>query len=225
MSLTSIRAKLDAARSDAAAAKTFGASSHRFELHPAVPADEVAAFEERLGVGLPADYRAFLIEVGNGGAGPHHGIFPMGTWDAGGHGVVDFRKSKESLGDPSKPFPYEEAWNWSEARLEELQEDDSGDLELEYLSVVVDGAIPICHEGCALRDWLVLTGKEAGHVWHDATADFGGWWPWQDATGAHLTFTRWYEDWLDAALAGKKFLPRSPAAWDERRRIDGILGR
>jgi hypothetical protein len=27
----------------------------------------------------------------------------------------------------------------------------------------------------ALRDWLVVSGPEAGHIWHDATADLAGW--------------------------------------------------
>ena len=44
--------------------------------------------------------------------------------------------------------------------------------------VPVDGAIPVCHEGCAVRDWLVVSGPEAGRVWHDATADMKGWSPW-----------------------------------------------
>jgi hypothetical protein len=36
---------------------------------------------------------------------------------------------------------------------------------------LVAGATPICHHACALRDWLVITGPEAGQVWHDERVD------------------------------------------------------
>ncbi len=65
----------------------------------------------------------------------------------------------------------------------------------------VDGARPICHEGCNLRDWLVVTGSEAGHVWHDATADCEGWKPLAQPGGVQMSFADFYLAWLDDALA------------------------
>ena len=41
----------------------------------------------------------------------------------------------------------------------------------------VNGAIPICHLGCCLRQWLVVTGPEAGNVWDDVRADYAGFKP------------------------------------------------
>ncbi len=58
------------------------------------------------------------------------------------------------------------------------------------------GCIPICHHGCALRDWLVVTGPEAGHVWHDASADNLGIAPVSRPGRARTTFADWYLDWL-----------------------------
>jgi hypothetical protein len=29
----------------------------------------------------------------------------------------------------------------------------------------------MCHMGCALRVWLVVTGEEAGHLWRDGRTD------------------------------------------------------
>src|SRR6266404_2538792 len=65
----------------------------------------------------------------------------------------------------------------------------------------VNGAIPICHKGCAYRDWLVVSGPEAGHVWHDARADQAGLYPVAIATKKRGTFLDWYMHWLHGALA------------------------
>lgn len=98
-------------------------------------------------------------------------------------------------------FPHTAPWNLPAQEIEELQrhEDDQEIIRRYWMPVI--GAIPLCHEGCALRDWLVVTGPEAGHVWHDATADFEGWRPVMDSRGVRATFAAWYSDWLGAALA------------------------
>ena len=59
----------------------FGASRHRYRFNPPLAEREVTAFEQRHGIRLPQDYRGFLIEVGNGGAGPHYGVFRLGEID------------------------------------------------------------------------------------------------------------------------------------------------
>lgn len=51
--------------------RVFGAASHQYKLNPSLPVSVVQAFEGRYGVSLPEDYRLFITEVGNGGAGPH----------------------------------------------------------------------------------------------------------------------------------------------------------
>src|SRR4051794_40138647 len=85
--------------------KVFGASAHQYKLNPRLAVSIVEAFEDRHGLRLPDDYRAFITEVGNGGAGPHYGLFPFGqqddsfdlcSWDEG-----------DLIGDPSKPFRHE----------------------------------------------------------------------------------------------------------------------
>lgn len=118
-----------------------------------------------------------------------------------GHGHAAWRPD-EVVGRPNKPFPHREAWNLSPEEIEKLQGSDDDDEMLSSYWIPVDGAIPLCHEGCALRDWLVVTGPEAGRMWHDATAEYGGWRPILDPSGARSTFEAWYLRWLDAALAG-----------------------
>lgn len=205
----------------------FGAQKHGYSFGPLVPGRTLRAFEKKYGVVLPDDYRAFLEGFGNGGAGPFYGIFRLGEMD---HGFSHRRwKPGVIVGDPGKPFPHTQAWNWPKSRLRALEADESGELDLEYWRPL-DGAIPIAHEGCAIRDWLVITGPEAGHVWNDVTSDYGGYRPWgrgakakkegavtfaSPRRGAHksatpqsrrlprrrLTFFDWYAEWLSTSLA------------------------
>ncbi|MFM7405668.1 MAG: SMI1/KNR4 family protein [Cuspidothrix sp.] len=55
----------------------FGSQKHKYYLNPCLTAAEIIAFEQRHQITLPEDYRNFLMYVGNGGAGPHYGLFPL----------------------------------------------------------------------------------------------------------------------------------------------------
>ncbi|MFC9227489.1 SMI1/KNR4 family protein [Streptomyces decoyicus] len=55
----------------------FGADTHRYALAPPLPRAEIRAFEEAHGIELPPEYRSFTAEVGNGPAGPGHGLMPL----------------------------------------------------------------------------------------------------------------------------------------------------
>jgi len=183
---------------DPKGARVFGAKRHRYVLHPPLEEEAVLRFERKHSIALPADYRAFVIELGNGGAGPYHGVFKLGEMDHN----AGFKPWKlgESVGVPAKPFPHDEAWNLPQTDLERLQASEDDDETLLIYWVAINGAIPLCHEGCALRDWLAVSGPEAGHVWHDATADFEGWSPCTLPGRRRVTFADWYLAWLDKAL-------------------------
>ena len=70
-------------------------------------------------------------------------------------------------------------------------------------TALINGAIPICHEGCALRVYLVVTGAQAGFLWEDRRAEYAGIRPVRLADGAAATFGGWYEEWLSDCLAAK----------------------
>lgn len=55
----------------------FAADHHRYLFGPPVTEQMVAACEARLGVRLPKELRAYYLELGNGGAGPECGVFPL----------------------------------------------------------------------------------------------------------------------------------------------------
>src|SRR5688572_24780153 len=55
----------------------FGAATHRWRRRPALTEGRVVSIEAEVGVALPEDYRAYLTAVGDGGAGPYHGVLPL----------------------------------------------------------------------------------------------------------------------------------------------------
>jgi hypothetical protein len=55
----------------------FGARHHRYTLGPPLGEARVVAIEAQIGVALPSAYRRFVATVGDGGAGPYHGLFPL----------------------------------------------------------------------------------------------------------------------------------------------------
>jgi uncharacterized protein (TIGR02996 family) len=60
---------------------------HAWNLRAPLDADKLAAVEARLGVALPAQYRQYLAELSDGGAGPELGVEPIDSalrsWVAG----------------------------------------------------------------------------------------------------------------------------------------------
>ena len=46
--------------------------------------------------------------------------------------------------------------------------------ETYWSSELINGAIPICHQGCALHIWLVVTGPHAGKLWDDRRKEYEG---------------------------------------------------
>ena len=194
--------------------RLFGSSKHEYRLHPPVDANEISQFEEQNGIRLPDDYRFFITEIGNGGAGPAYGVFKFGEEDDG----FDYCKWSNGylVGDLSKPFVHSESWNhtkefWDKEPeiSDELSEDEEDRLMEEWDSLltaeywspsVMDGAIPVCHLGCAQRQWLVINGPQRGYVWNDFRADQEGIKPNMSSGGTPATFSMWYLTWLQSAL-------------------------
>ena len=200
-----IRDGLERLRNAKRKPKVIGAESHGFELHPRLSEAVVQKFEAKHRIQLPEDYRGFLIQLGNGGAGPFYGIFKLGEMDDS----FEYQNWKEDdgfLGVLSQPFPHAEAWNDLTGQPEETDNEDEYEKAINafdehyWNTILVNGAIPICHEGCALRDWLIVTGPESGHMWHDARAEYGGLSPISIGDTPRVSFLQWYANWLDEVL-------------------------
>jgi hypothetical protein len=191
--------------------RVFGVDVHRFRLNPPVSEVEMVAFEQARDITLPPDYRAFLTAAGDGGAGPFYGVFPLGQADYN-FGLHPWREVDGMVGDLSKPFPMAYAWNdltgmpSDELSGEEQREHDRqmAVFEKTYCeTALINGAIPICHEGCALRIYLVVTGAQTGYLWEDRRAQYAGISPVRLSDGSAATFCSWYEEWLSECVAAK----------------------
>lgn len=216
--------------------RLFGAGFHQYDLNPPLPAGEVEAFETKHKITLPADYKYFITEVGNGGAGPFYGVFPLGEW---GFNKV-LHKFDEGDGGAarklSEPFAHTEAWNlpesfWAQepdpppgtsAEDEERMQEAWDELvENEYFDPqITNGSLPICHRGCGLVQCLVVHGPQKGFVWNDDRADRGGLSPVRDANGRRMTFADWYLAWLQSARDDP--LPPRRGRVRERWKANGI---
>ena len=192
----------------------FGANGHDYALQPPLDAAVVEVFERHHNVSLPDDYRYFITQIANGGAGPYYGVFPFGQHDDG----FEFCAWEDGsmVGDLARPFPHVRAWNLPKSFWENAPEpdpdtppDEEDKLWEEWDEVlaeqywnpaITNGEIPICHLGCALRQWLVINGEQKGFVWNDKRADNHGVSPVHDGAGRQMTFSDWYMSWLNESL-------------------------
>lgn len=226
-----IKSKFEVLKSLDTEFEVFGASAHQYLLNPTLNEKEISQFEKKHHLKFPPSYRDFLMEIGNGGAGPSYGVFPMGFMDYGFDlqewANVDYIYPTRTFrflnsfndtsilyrGAPQEPDFQSHAEYQVEYRL--WEDAYASELELEYwLAHSLDGAIPVCHRGCALSTWLVVAeGKEYGHIWHDDTVDKLGVYP---DVGTHpgpinkqsrVQFEQWYLNWLNKSISwlnGKK---------------------
>jgi hypothetical protein len=183
----------------------FGSEKHEFRRKPPLSEAQICRIEHREGIVLPADYRGFLINVGNGGAGPHYGVFRLGEIDYINITEPWIRMRSYLTGSLSSSFPFTEPWNDLSGRPnpdQMSQEEYKRQLDLfekQYWREI-DGALPICHVGHALRIWLVVTGEEKGNLWRDDRADEDGFYPLEHGKAKRVTFGAWYRAWLDEAV-------------------------
>src|SRR5579884_2697565 len=75
--VTRLHAKVAELRRQDTQFRVFGASAHHYLLNPCLSERQVQEAETHYGIALPEDYRQFLLLMGNGGAGPDYGLFPL----------------------------------------------------------------------------------------------------------------------------------------------------
>ncbi|MEV6217309.1 SMI1/KNR4 family protein [Nocardia sp. NPDC051833] len=156
-----------------------GAGRHRYLLNRPLAESEVSAFEARHGVELPEDYRSFIVEVGDGGAGPFYGIFRLDRTDLDGRDGADLVP-----GFLAGAFPHTQSWN-------ELG-DGTPEAEDEYFDPAhIRGSLDVSHQGCGYMVRLVLDGPHRGALWEDGRCSGSGVSPFA------LGFADWYLRWLN----------------------------
>lgn len=185
----------------------FGADGHHFRLNKRLSEEQIERFERRHNVRLPPDCRWFLQEIGNGGVGPFYGVFPLGEVDDFQR-TAPWQEETDLIGRLDADFPLSEPWNDLATKPPDSLADHDEAIyyaELESFEKKyffrVNGAIPVCHAGCAVRIWLVVSGKEAGNLWWDDRASDGGFFPASMSGSSRLQFLAWYQRWLNEALS------------------------
>ncbi|MFT3879321.1 MAG: SMI1/KNR4 family protein [Gemmatales bacterium] len=173
----------------------FGAEEHCFRLEPVLTGLQVADFEAQYHIQLPSEYREFIMQVGNGGAGPAYGLFPLDE-------TVKYRGNTIPANFLRSPFPYQTFYNpyddpslaeyWKRSNNRQLTKEEYETRKFKE----VTGTLVLCHEGCGCLHLLVVSGEASGQMWLDATVSDGGYVP------LGIGFLDWYEKWLDHALAG-----------------------
>ncbi|MEV7179797.1 SMI1/KNR4 family protein [Kitasatospora sp. NPDC093679] len=191
----------------------FGAATHGFRLDPVLAPAEVEALETRLGTTLPDEYRSFLLQVGAGGAGPCHGVYPVHrtgsgwAWSGDGADLADLDRiaepfpatGPEALAVLVAQRPDEESFEDEDEYDTAMEEWDDRMGDLLWAADRTVGAIVLCHLGCGQREWLIVSGPERGRIWSDNRIDDLDLAPLLDPDGRPVTFARWYLDWLDEA--------------------------
>jgi hypothetical protein len=192
--------KLKALRHLDSACLVHGASTHRYALSPVLPETEVAAFERAFGVALPGEFAAFLTQVGNGGAGPGYGLYPLAK------AVEAFRLQQawaEQKGRPlprlDRPFPLTAAVADGLIACRRTIPFRGNFQPHVATALRLDGIMDICHHGCTAYEGLVLCGEQRGRVWGSGGPGYR--WSANGPGPGSLDFLSWYEQWLDGALA------------------------
>lgn len=191
----------------------FGAETHQYRLGPAVPEEFVREAEEKCGFTLPEDYRRFITQVGDGGAGPDHGIHPFREfWKRGCFREDRFAEQHRqeyrcSLARPFSVRPMEpeeigqygfspESFREHPEKFfvwEEPEDEDDGRWSTE-------GFFELGTRGCQWDFGLALNGEHRGRVF--TTDNEGGY-----ALDAH-SFEEFYSRWLESLADTKAFRER-----------------
>ncbi len=177
-----VRARIAAMAAADPECTTFGSSRHRHRLGPPLAEPEVSAFERQHEIILPASYRDFLVQVGDGGAGPYYGLFRL---DGSGMRPRD-QEERSVSGRLATPFPHTTLWNPNATDSDPVTDDEYFDPKWST------GSLIIAEFGCGAFFRLVMSGEARGQVWFDDRAGDGGLIPGPD-------FRDWYLAWLESS--------------------------
>ncbi|MEW2920453.1 SMI1/KNR4 family protein [Muricauda sp. ANG21] len=196
-----IRKKLIEAKQIDKDCLVFGAAAHKYKLHPPATTVQVEAFEVTHGIQLPDCYRAFVLQVGNGGisyqnsgAGPYYGIYPLGN-----HlDTLVYGNPKTFLKNDCLLSPKMTDSEWGNLTKALDQDNLSDETYYNEFSKVYGGILPLGSQGCTYVHGLVLNGPHKGKVVNlEMSADQ------KPSFAPDTSFLDWYEHWLDEIISGK----------------------
>jgi SMI1 / KNR4 family (SUKH-1) len=176
----------------------FGSESHEYILNSVLTSDKIEQFEKRFKIKLPAEFSNFLLQIGNGGAGPYYGLLSL---EDSIFQDLDHHDDNYLL-NPEKPFLHTDKWNIEfEGDEENEDEYEKWFEDVYWQDNLIDGTIAISNYGCGIKILLVVNGIEKGNIWVDDRMNGTGIFPF-DYFGnmGRITFLDWYEIWLQQSF-------------------------
>ncbi|RAJ85492.1 hypothetical protein CLV59_102195 [Chitinophaga dinghuensis] len=186
----------------------FGAVSHQYKLKPVLTEQELALIEAKTPYPLPAAFKTFLAEIGNGGAGPDHGVW--GLYLSGYQDTpAQITRRQEYLPVIFSPDSTPEDWKSAVEHLEatftapEIEDQLTVDscAQIEPETRMMGGLLEIGEVGCGVSNYLVMHGEHQGRVVHNP--HYLG----KPVFYEQDNFLDWYEEWLDNLLKGEGHIP------------------
>lgn len=178
---------------------THGAKKHKYQFNPTLSEKEIEDFEQQYQVRLPEDYRAFLMRVGNGGAGPQDGLLPLKETVEFCNPQIPCKWGSWYHSSSSPGFRELEAIIDDKIPQDKLTAEEIQDAE-QYNQR--NGSIRLYGKRSSdqffnlyFSEYLIVNGEAYGKVWRDDIPQseiyvFGG----------YETFIEDYTDWLDRNL-------------------------
>jgi uncharacterized protein (TIGR02996 family) len=156
-------------------------------MTPVVPESALIAYEKRNGVTLPGEYRAVLLQVGNGWTdGSENGIFRF-----------DPKRKDKSLAAPFALTRADALEMLNELRHTFTSEGRKRPEWAKRRDYNFDGCKTIADFGCGNAAYLIVSGELRGHVW--SYGDVNG--PWSDEKFSRLFgYFDWFEPVYKAAM-------------------------
>ena len=173
--------------------RVFGAEAHKYGFRPTIPLEEVRAFEQEHQLRLPENYVRVLTELGNGGAGPYYGLYPLDR-------IFEYSADlPEPVTGKAETFIDDtinkEKWNGLLRQMDESEDDAAYDALLEKFlaNVIVIGT-----QGCTYDSLLMCGGASKGKVFNidwNMMEDYG-------PIPSYMTFEEWYLGFFREVAAG-----------------------
>lgn len=180
--------------------KVFGADKHKYVINKPTTLESVTEVEKKYSIDLPDCYKAFILNVANGGigwqnsaAGPFFGIYTFGE----NINELIYENTETHLKNECILFPKmtDAFWESLTKNIDDNEEISDEDYETE-VSKLWAGILPIGSQGCTYLHGIVLNGLYKGRV---VNLDMDR----QKPQFAYETnFLDWYERWLDEVISG-----------------------
>lgn len=179
----------------------WGARNHGYRLHAPLAEQELRRYEEQYGVRFPEPYASFLLELGNGGAGPGVGLYTLSESVSKFEEKCDWCEKRRYVRPRlDLPFPANSMLAEVMCKIWERVANDIYEQMKRpkvHLPFNIDGVMEVSNESCC-QLYLVVTGDQRGNLWSAGNQE-DDWLP-AGHDPNRLDFLDWYESWLDSSL-------------------------